>query len=214
MGVPSQKRSRLILFLVAALGGIALGGVAVAGDRQGVPRVMTLVANLAAPWGLVALLVGRVARSPREGAVAGGGALLIGMAAFYMFTPALYLHSARNLIWTAVALLVGPLMGVCGAISKRAEPPPRLASVIPAGIILGEGAWIAFERRVWRWNLSLEPHRWNDVVVLVALAIAALAIPVLLGPRSGLIRTYLLMLAVALAGAGAMAGLSALLISV
>lgn len=95
-----EGRTRVQVLLAAIAVGCGLGAISVWGERAGV-RVLTIVANLASPWGLAALVVGRLTSSMKRGAFAGGLTLLVGMAAFYVLIPALYIHSAREVVWTA-----------------------------------------------------------------------------------------------------------------
>ncbi|MEA2516734.1 MAG: hypothetical protein QOG16_572 [Actinomycetota bacterium] len=198
----SDKLGRVLLATV--LVGGALGALSVFGEGPGRPRALVLVANLASPWGLAALFLGRWTREPRRGAIAGAGALVLGMVAFYVFTPALYLHGIRDIIWTAVALIVGPIMGLCGALtlSHRHRRVALLALAAPSAMLLSETLWLAKDRRAWAWNLRLEPQRIVDVVVLIVLAVLAFLLPRLLSnDRDRFPRVYLLVVVLAIAGA-------------
>lgn len=192
---------------VATVVGVGLGFFSVFGEGAG--RFLTSVANLASLWGMGAFLVGMLASSPRRGAVAGGVALISGMVTFYLLTPALYLHGVRDIVWTIVAMIVGPLMGLSGAVIATGRGPSHTAAVVaPSAMLLAEATWFAWERRIWLSNFRAEPYRLNDVAILGVLAILALLLPLRLSPqRDRLPFTYLAIFF--LGGAGA-AGFAAL----
>lgn len=160
---------------------------------EGVSRALTIVANLASPWGIGAFLVGRLASSPSRGAFVGGVALISGMVTFYLLTPALYLHGVRDIVWTIVAMIVGPLMGPSGALIATGRGRSHTAAVIaPSSMLLAEATWFASERRIWLSNFQLEPYRLNDVAVLGVLVLLGLLLPLLLShERRRLPGTYL-----------------------
>jgi hypothetical protein len=208
-----------VVLLTATIAGVFLGVLAVVGE--GVSRALTLFANLAAPWALAALIIGRRARSSRDGAIAGGLTLVVGMltwrVAFFAPAPALYLHGVvRDIIWTIVALIIGPTMGICGAVTARHKLRRLpIAVVAPAAVILGETLWrVAVERKVWRWDLQLEPYRWNDLLVFGVLGVVALLLPLLIRTPASLMRTYLLVLVFAVVTAFGMSALYWFLLNV
>ena len=102
-----------------------------------------------------------------------------------------------------MALLIGPVMGMCGAVLSSGQARWRGAAiVIPSALLLAEALWIAWDRRVWAYNLQLEPHRFNDVVILVGLFALAFALPLLFERRlSSLLKLYLAIAAVGVVGA-------------
>lgn len=176
--MPSMNTDRIRLLVISFAVGASLGIISVFGEGVGVPRAVGILVNLAFPWGLTALLVGRLSPSPRFGALAGGATLIAGMLTFYLVVPAIYLQSARNLVWTAVALVIGPVMGWCGAMlrSDRANVQ-TLAVATASGVFLAESAWVAIERRAWLWKFRAETYRLQDASVLVAITLLAVTLP-------------------------------------
>lgn len=203
-----RGRKRPWRALVAAvIVGIGLGYFSIVGE--GTARALTIVANLASPWGMGAFLVGMLASSPRRGALAGGVALISGMVTLYLLTPALYLHGVRDIAWTIVAMIVGPLMGLSGALIATGSGRSHTAAVIaPSAMLLAEATWFASERRIWLSNFRLEPYRLNDVAVLGVLVMLGLLLPLLLSPQRGRLPvTYLVIFLLSGAGAGGFAAL-------
>jgi hypothetical protein len=158
---------------------------------------------------MAAFVVGMLAASPRRGALAGGVALICGMVTFYLLTPALYLHGLRDIAWTIVAMVVGPLMGLSGALIATGPGRSRTAAVIaPSAMLVAEASWFAWERRIWLSDFRLEPHRLIDVAVIGVLVMLGLLLPLLLSPQRGQLPvTYLAIVLIAGAGAGAFAAL-------
>src|SRR5262245_3613654 len=81
--VSTTRRSGRNVLLVAAVVGIALGVFSILADGILPGRLFTLLGNIAAPWALGAFVVGFRATSPRQGAVAGALALVVGVATYY-----------------------------------------------------------------------------------------------------------------------------------
>ena len=64
-------------------------------------------------------------------------------------------------------------MGACGAaISTRREHPPLVAVVLPAAVLVAEGLFLLYDRKVWRYNVVAQTY--HDVYVSVALALIAI----------------------------------------
>jgi hypothetical protein len=112
-----------------------------------------------------------------------------------------YLMNATHLAWLIAALLVGPVMGVAGAVSTRSRPPV-LAVIAPAVILLAEAGHLVLDRRPWRWSLAQELYRLADVGVFVVLVALALALPALLIPERGRRRSAYAALVICGAGGG------------
>ncbi|HEX5903524.1 MAG TPA: DUF6518 family protein, partial [Actinomycetota bacterium] len=66
-------------------------------------RLITLLGNIAAPWGIGAFVVGYQAASVRQGAIAGGLALVVGVATYYVGAAIrdYSVLTATNVVWTA-----------------------------------------------------------------------------------------------------------------
>src|SRR3954447_6860373 len=133
----------LALAVAVALG--LLGRVAVVAGTE-LPHGSTLAGGghallaLGAPWLAAAWVVGALAGSRAAGALAGGFALAMGTAAWYLLSVA---HGGRAAIfyafpvapaWAAIALGAGALFGLAGAAWHGGGRRVRAAAVaLPAG---------------------------------------------------------------------------------
>jgi hypothetical protein len=162
-------------------------------------RLITLLGNIAAPWGIAAFVVGFRAASPRQGAVAGALALVVGVATYYVGAAIrdYALVTATNVVWTADALVAGPVIGACGAaISNRRERPPVLAVALPAAILVAEGFFLLVDRKFWRSDFGAETYRLIDLGVALALVVGGLVLPwVFLKDRPARATAYVLVVA-------------------
>lgn len=191
-------------FLVAVVGGAALGVFSILADGVVGGRLFTILGNLASPWGLAAFLVGLRTTSLRRGALAGGLTLVVGVATYYLGVALRgYVLAEANLVWTVVAAVAGPIMGLSGAaISSRRERPPVVAVVSPASMLVAEAIFFVIDRRVWLYNLQAEPYRLIDLSVVAAFVVAGLALPALfVSERRSRAVAYLTVAAVATSGA-------------
>jgi hypothetical protein len=170
------------LYPVAAAAGMGLGLFSVLADGILPGRPFVLLGNMAAPWGLVAFFVGRVTTSTRRGATAGGVTLVIGVGAYYLGTAVRgYVFGSQTIAWTIVALVAGPVMGLCGAATAaRPSRPPIAAVVVPSAMLLAEALFQVDSFKAWRWNLVAEPYRLEDLAVVLALAAGGFVLPRLL----------------------------------
>ncbi len=203
-----SSNRRVILLAVLVGGGLGVFSVLADGILPG--RLFGILGNIAAPWGLAAFLVGCQTTSWRRGALAGGLALVVGVAVYYLGVAERgYVAGGANLVWTAVALVAGPVMGLSGAaIRSRPAHPPVWAVAAPSAMLVAEAIFLALDRKVWRWNLGAEPYRLIDLGVMIALLFGGLALPFVFEkdrPRRGVV--YLV---VALVGVGGAFGFVAL----
>jgi hypothetical protein len=115
----------------------------------------------------------------------------------------------RDIAWTIVAMIVGPLMGLSGALIAAGPGRSHTAALIaPSAMLLAEATWFASERKIWFSNFGLEPYRLNDVAVLGVLVMLGLLLPLLLSPQRGRLPvTYLVIYLLSGAGAGGFAAL-------
>jgi hypothetical protein len=170
------------LFPVAAAAGVGIGLFSVLADGILPGRVFVALGNMAAPWGLVAFLVGRLTPSTRRGAIAGGVALVTGVFVYYLGTAIRgYVFGGQTVAWTIVALVAGPVMGLCGAATAaRPSRPPIAAVVAPSAMLLAEALFQLNSFKAWRWNLVAEPYRLEDLAVVLALVAGGFVLPRLL----------------------------------
>jgi len=192
-------------FLVAIVVGVALGVFSILADGIVGGRLFVILGNLAAPWALVAFLVGLRTTSLRHGALAGGLTLVIGVATYYLGVAVRgYVLLESNAVWTVVAAVVGPIMGLSGAaISSRRERPPVGAVAAPSSMLVAEAIFLVIDRRVWLYNLRAEPYRLIDLGVVAAFLIAGLAIPVLF-VKEGRRRSFAYLTVAAVGACGAL----------
>jgi Family of unknown function (DUF6518) len=114
---------------------------------------------------------------PEAGAIAGALALVVGVAAVRG-----HVVGELNVVWPVVALVAGPIVGACGAaISTRREHPPLVAVVLPGAMLVAEGLFLLYDRKVWRTNIGAEPYRLIDVGVAAALVLVGLTLAWLVG---------------------------------
>jgi hypothetical protein len=210
---PPQRVWLIVAVSVAV--GLGLGALSYFGEGPRRPRAVVLLANLTSPWGIAAFLLGLWSRSLRWGAALGGAALVVGLAFFYTVTPPIYEHSLRDIVWTLTAVVVGPVMGFCGAAIRSPLLRLRMAGAVVAGaMFLAEAVWLALERRVWRYNLAAEPHRYIDLSVMIVLIGLAASVPLVLPRSTNRSPTYLAIAVLGLGGAAALAGLHSALVRV
>jgi hypothetical protein len=190
------------VLLTAVVVGVLLGVFSMLADGIVGGRLVGLLGNIASPWGLAAFLVGRRTTSWRRGAAAGAVALVTGVTTYYLAAAVRgYVLGNADLLWTVVALVAGPVMGLCGAATvSRATRPPVAAVATPSAMLVAEALFLAVDRRVWRWNLGAEPYRLVDLAVMVSLFLAGLALAAWIERDRR--RRAVVFVAVAVAGAG------------
>jgi multidrug transporter EmrE-like cation transporter len=192
------------LFPVAAAVGVGLGTFSILADGILPGRLFVMLGNIAAPWGLAAFLVGRLTTSLRRGALAGGLALVVGVAVYYLGVALRgYDVGPANAVWTAVALVAGPIMGLSGAATAaRPSRPPIAAVVLPAAMLVAEAIFLLVDRKAWRWNLAAEPYRFIELGVdLVLLVGGFLLVHLLVADAHERRLAYLLVAGAGVAGA-------------
>src|SRR5215211_5463674 len=194
------------LWLVSVVVGVGLGTFSQLADGIIGGRLVGILGNIASPWGLAAFFVGRLTTSPKQGAVAGALTLVAGVAAYYLLGGLRgYVVSEFNVVWTAVALVAGPVMGWAGAsISSEPERPPVLAVAAPSAMLVAEALFLVLDRKVWRYNLGAETYRLIDLGVIVVLVLVGLALPVFFEKNRR--RRGVVYLVVVLAGVGGALG--------
>ena len=207
--------------IVAAAVGVLLGLLSIAGDTPSPYlwwRVFTVLGNIAAPWTVAAFLMGHNAKAPGPGALAGAVAMVVGIVVYYLyyFSGAIPVASTANIgfaasIWFGVALIAGPVLGLCGGrVGASDGRPPLWAVVVPSAVLLAEAVWVAVTWRVWA-----VPHTQDiiELVVVVLLFVVAFALPaVTLRGTGRLTVAYAAVLALGTAGFGALAGLQWILL--
>ena len=167
------------LWPVSIVVGVGLGAFSVLADGIIGGRLFGILGNIASPWGLAAFFVGRLTTSPKRGALAGALTLLVGVAVYYAVGAARgYVVGEVNLVWTAIALVAGPVMGWSGAaISSGARTPTSPRGRRALGDAGGRGA-LPRDRPE---GLALRPRRRTyrliDLGVMLALLVGGLLLP-------------------------------------
>jgi len=194
------------LWVISFLVGAGLGALSLLADGIVGGRLFGILGNIASPWGLAAFLVGHLTTSPKRGALAGVVTLVLGVAVYYLGAALRgYSVGDADLVWTAVALVAGPIMGWCGAaIAAEPERPPVIAVAAPSAMLVAEAIFLAFDREIWRTNLQAETYRLIDLGVMVALLVGGIALPVIFERDRR--RRRVVYLVVALAGVGGALG--------
>jgi hypothetical protein len=167
------------LWLISVVVGVGLGVVSQLADGIIGGRLFGILGNIASPWGLAAFFVGRLTTSTKRGAAAGALTLVVGVAVYYAVGLARgYVVGEVDFVWTAIALVAGPVMGWSGAaISAEPERPPVLAVAAPSAMLVAEALFLVIDRKVWRYNLGAETYRLIDLGVMLALLVGGLVLP-------------------------------------
>jgi hypothetical protein len=107
------------------------------------PSSISAAANSSGPWAIVAFASVYFSRIRGFGAAVLGAASLVIMNLFFFVSfehrVGHYLHSYIE-FWIAIAILVGPLVGLCASWLRSNHPVLREVGVAaPASILIGEG---------------------------------------------------------------------------
>lgn len=175
---PPGREGRL--FAIAAASGVGIGLFSILADSiTDTPRLFVLLGNMAAPWGFVAFLVGRRATSNRRGAIAGATTLVVGVVVYYIGAAIRwYDFGGQTIAWTVVALVAGPVMGLCGAATAaRPSRPPIAAVVAPSAMLVAEALYQLDSYKAWRWNLATVQYRLAELGLALALVAGGFLLP-------------------------------------
>jgi hypothetical protein len=211
--VSSNRR----VWFVAVVLGAGLGLFSMLADGIIGGRIVVMLGNIASPWGLAAFVVGLQTTSPRRGAIAGTLTLVVGIAVYYSGSALRgQMIGESDVVWMAAAFVAGPVMGWCGAaIASRPTRPPTLAVAAPSTMLVAEAIFLAYDRRVWLWNLEAESYRLLDLGVMLALFLGGLALPLVFEKDRRRRRVvYLIVPPAALGGAVAFALLRGLIVGI
>lgn len=149
---------RLVLLVLAAAAGLALGGRVLArtGGRLPSGEELAMAGSIAkalgAPWLAAAWGLGALAGSRLRGALAGASALVLGTLAWYLLTLAVSGPAALgyvlpvSLAWALVAGAAGAAFGLVGALWRDGGPEARALSIaLLAGALAGEAVLLMGE---------------------------------------------------------------------
>ena len=143
------------LWPVSVVVGVALGAFSLLADGIVGGRLFGILGNIASPWGLAAFFVGRLTTRRSEVRLRGPWHCWWGSRSTTGRRGARIHRRRGDLVWTAIALVAGPVMGWSGAaISSEPERPPILAVVAPSGMLVAEAIFLAIDRKVWHYDLG------------------------------------------------------------
>lgn len=201
-------------FGASILGGVVLGGAAWWSDQLEYPFGLLIPANMIGVWLGLAYLLGASARTIPTGALRGLISLLSAVLAYYLLFAILgdgfraigASHAA--VVWGAVAVLAGPIMGGAGAVWRHATGWPRAigVAVLAAGLF-AEGFAFGIPRLVHVEELVHDP----GALLFGAELVIGLSLPWLLlrpGERS---RGYAALVALAVVAAIAIGPITTIL---
>ncbi len=120
----------------------AMGGHVAQTGWGWLARVASLLLGAGWAWAALAVLAGLLAGAPARAAVAGAGALLAATATYYTVDTVLLQQSLFSFLpelgyWFAASLLLGPVLGAVGALSKSPRITGLLAALtVPVGAAL------------------------------------------------------------------------------
>ncbi|GAA1664018.1 DUF6518 family protein [Fodinicola feengrottensis] len=137
----------LLRSAIAVVIGLLLG-IATSLLQTVLPAAVSPLANSGAPWALAGILVAYLFRRTGWEAVALGVFVLAGEVAGYYLTTVLRgfdVSFAAIGFWLVAAVVFGAIGGLAAGLLRGESPWWRLAGLaVPAGILLGEGAHLAF----------------------------------------------------------------------
>jgi hypothetical protein len=130
----------LVLLVAAGTGALTPYG------EVHLPSSISAAANSSGPWATVAFASVYFSRIRGVGAALLGAASLVVMNLFFFVSfehrVGHYLHSYIE-FWIAIAVLVGPLVGLCASWLRSPQPALRAVGVAaPASILIGEGVFM------------------------------------------------------------------------
>ena len=173
-------------WLAAILLGLLLGTAAAVADVEAgglgaTPSwlVLDMVVNAGFVWAGLAVLGGRLAATPVRASLAGPLALCCAVGGYYTYG---LLAGNRTRVgfaglagversWLLVAVVLGPVLGLVGAATRRPGPLGLLAAlVVPAGAV----AEMLFVDRLGRLSDDRE-MTWAQVGIVIVAAVVAMA---------------------------------------
>ncbi len=187
-------------FGASILGGVALGVAAWWSDQLDYPFGLLIPANMIGVWLGLAFVLGASARTIPTGALRGLISLVSAVAAYYLLFAILgdgfralgASHAA--VVWGAVAVLAGPVMGGAGAVWRHADGWPRAIGVaILAAGLFAEGFAFGASRLIHVDELIHDP----GALLFGAEMIIGLLLPLALLGRGERLRGYVALVALA-----------------
>jgi hypothetical protein len=111
-------------WVIAVLGGVAVGGLTLAGQRV-LPGTFNQLANSGAVWSVAAFAAGRFLPVRIRSAAIVGVLTLVGAVVGYYGSTTVFLRDHVDmaamrapLLWLAIAVIAGPIVGVAGMLAR------------------------------------------------------------------------------------------------
>jgi hypothetical protein len=114
-------------------------------EQDGLWRAASMVLNSGSAWAALAVVGGLLIGRPLAGAVAGTVALVAAVVGYYAFgvlagdrtSVGLAGVSGAIRMWALLAVVVGPVLGLAGALVRRPGPVGLIAVlVVPVGVVV------------------------------------------------------------------------------
>lgn len=162
--------------------GVATSAVdVVAGGLDQTPawRAASMLLNAGCVWAGLAVLGGWLLATPWRGAVAGVGSLISAVAAYYCYGLvfgdrvgiAFSGLSAHVRMWTILAVLAGPLLGLAGALARRSGLVGMIAALV---VPVGAAVEMLVLRSLGSVTFRIDPWQaWAQTAVVIAAAAGA-----------------------------------------
>jgi hypothetical protein len=143
---PFRGWNPLVAFLFVMTAAVITGALTPLGEHH-LPASVNSAANSSAPWAMVAFASVYVVRARAVFAAVLGACAFVAMdAAFSVaFRWEFGYHYANHylLFWTGIAVIVGPLVGLCASWLRAPQPILRAIGVAaPSSILIGEGVFM------------------------------------------------------------------------
>lgn len=169
------------ILLGFALGAVTAAVDVVAGGLGQTPawRAVSMLLNAGCVWAGLAVLGGWILGTPWRGAVAGVGSLASAVAAYYCYGRVsgdrvgigLSTLSGTVRMWLVLAVLVGPLLGVAGALARRSGLVGMIAALV---VPVGATVEMLVLRSLGPETFRVDPWQaWTQAAVVVAAACGA-----------------------------------------
>lgn len=158
---------RLTVLLAAAAAGLGFGALSAFGQAQ-LEGTLEAFPNSISTWLLAPFLVGMLASTRRDAALAGVVTCALELAGYYAVNAVQGIGTTAALVvfWTACAVAGGPLFGAAGQLWRTGTPRLKgLGMAVLAGVFIAEGAY-AFTHQEQRYAAG---GLWIAIGVALAL---------------------------------------------
>ena len=153
---------------VAVGAGLVVGALSSIG-RSHLDGTLEAFANSTSTWLIAPFLIGTLAATRREAAVAGFATCASQLAGYYVVDALQGIGTTGSLIafWTLCAIVGGPVFGLAGHVWRTAEPPLKgLGIAALAGVFMAEGVYAYVHQQ----------HHYLTAAVWVGIGIAFAAL--------------------------------------